>query len=137
MHQKILENIIGNVTIISHNNWHLLLYITVKQLPSVLRRFELQMRHIFKPEPNVLKLLHIISSSNFPKITHYFYFVFISLPIIPLLFFMFCCFSYWHPEKHGLYIYFCCSYVLCNISDVHCIYISKIWWSMKSIPIFP
>ena len=42
------------------------------------------MRHVFKPEPNVLKLLQIISSSTSQKLPiSYFYFVFISLPIIP------------------------------------------------------
>ena len=82
------------------------------------------MRHIFKPEPNVLKLLHIISSSTFQK-----------LPIIStLLSFHYLLFPYYSVcfvvlaidiQRNMDYIYFCCSYVLSNISDVQCVYISK------------
>ena len=47
-----------------------------------------------KPEPNMLKALLIIPSSNSQKFTHYSYFILISLPIIPILFFVFYCFAY-------------------------------------------
>ena len=48
-----------------------------------------------KPEPNMLKSLPIILSSTSQKIfIHYSYFILISLPIIPILFFLFYCFVY-------------------------------------------
>ena len=53
-----------------------------------------------KSEP-MLKTLLIIPSSTSQKITHahHSYFILISLPIIPILFFLFSCFVHWH---HGL-----------------------------------
>ena len=39
-----------------------------------------------KLEPNMLKIVPIIPSSTFQKITHHSYFILISLPIIPKLF---------------------------------------------------
>ena len=40
-----------------------------------------------KPEPNMLKILPIISSSTSQKFTNYSYFILISLLIIPMLLF--------------------------------------------------
>ena len=49
----------------------------------------------FKPEPNMLKTLLIIASSTSQKIPIILmYFILISLPIIPILFFSFYCYVY-------------------------------------------
>ena len=54
-----------------------------------------------KPEPNVLKILPIIPSSTSQKNT-YSYFILISLPIIPILFFSINASGmYWHLEKQA------------------------------------
>ena len=56
-----------------------------------------------KPQPNMFKILLIIPSSTSQTITHYSYFILISLPIIPMLFF---CINvsgtYWLLEKQEL-----------------------------------
>ena len=55
-----------------------------------------------KPKPNMLKTLLIIPSSTSQKFTHYSYFILISLPVTPILFFVFYCFACWHLEKHEI-----------------------------------
>ena len=54
---------------------------TIKSLPVP----NFSILHTSKPEPNMLKILPIIPSSTSQKFTHYFYFILISLPIIPIL----------------------------------------------------
>ena len=53
----------------------------------------------------MFKILLIIPSSTCQKITHYSYFILISLPIIPLLFFVVYYFKDWYTvEKRTLCI---------------------------------
>ena len=51
-----------------------------------------------KPEPNMLKILPIIPSSTSQKITHNSYFILISKPIIPIVFFLIYSFRYWYLD---------------------------------------
>ena len=47
-----------------------------------------------KPEPNMLKVYQLFFPVLLKKFTHCSYFILISLPIIPILFFLFYCFVY-------------------------------------------
>ena len=52
-----------------------------------------------------IKFIYLLSSTS-QKITYYSYFIYVSLPIISILFFMPYCFMYSYIEKHEFYTYF-------------------------------
>ena len=67
---------------------------------ELLYKWKLWQGEPFKPEPNVLKISLTIPSSTSQKIAYNSYFVLISLPIIPILFFYINVSDiYWHLEN--------------------------------------